>query len=193
MAVAVPAFAECGAMSDPRPRGGAGAVQGAYEEARTWIGRRSEPRPMDAAVDESRCKYFAALCEDGNPAYWDAQWAGSVFGAPLAPSGMLMSLLMPLPWKPGARGAAPSMALDVPLPGQTFINVETDCELLRPVRWGDRLSLCEEIGDISPEKRTRLGRGHFVTTRILLLDATQRRVAAITDVLFRFDAAGSGS
>jgi acyl dehydratase len=178
-------------MTAAHPRTDVGTAQGGYDEARSWIGRRSEPRPMDTAVDESRCKYFAALCEDGNPAYWDAEWAARVFGAPLAPSGMLMSLLMPLPWKPGGRGAAPSMAVDVPLPGRTFINVETDCELFRPVHWGDRLSLCEEILDISPEKHTRLGRGHFVTTRLLLLDAAQQPVAAITNVLYRFDAAAS--
>lgn len=180
-------------MSAAQPPVDVGTALGSYEEARAWIGRRSEPRPMDTAVDESRCKYFAALCEDGNPAYWDAEWAGHVFGAPLAPSGMLMSLLMPLPWKPGGRSAAPSMAVDVPLPGQTFINVETDCELFRPVRWGDRLSLCEEILDISPEKRTRLGRGHFVTTRVLLLDTAQENVAAITNVLYRYDTVGSDS
>lgn len=191
--MATPAFVEGSAMSDASARTDVGTAQGSYDEARTWIGRRSEPRPMDTAVDESRCKYFAALCEDGNPAYWDAEWASDVFGAPLAPSGMLMSLIMPLPWKPGGRGAPPTMALDVPLPGQTFINVETDCELFLPVRWGDRLSLYEEVLDISAEKHTRLGRGHFVTTQVVLLDVAQRRVAAITNVLYRFDAAGSGS
>jgi acyl dehydratase len=178
-------------MSSTHPQTDIGTALGSYDEARQWIGRRSEPRPMDTAVDESRCKYFAALCEDGNPAYWDAEWAGQVFGAPLAPSGMLMSLMMPLPWKPGGRSAVPTMALDVPLPGRTLINVETDCELLRPLRWGERLSLCEEMVDISPEKHTRLGRGHFVTTRLLLLDAARQPVAAITNVLYRYEAAGS--
>ncbi|MBY8964443.1 MaoC family dehydratase N-terminal domain-containing protein [Algiphilus sp. NNCM1] len=168
-----------------------GATVGSYLEARTWVGRRSEPRPVDTAVDESRCKYFAALCEDGNPAYWDAEWARHAFGAPLAPSGMLMSLMMPLPWKPDGRSAAPTMAIDVPLPGRTLINVETDCELFRPVHWGERLSLCEEMVDISPEKHTRLGRGHFVTTRLLLLDAAEQPVATITNVLYRYEAGGS--
>ncbi len=168
-----------------------GTALGSYEQARQWIGRRSQPRLMDTAVDESRCKLFAALSEDGNPAYWDQQWATAQFGAPLAPSGILMSLMMPLPWKPGGRSAVPTMAVDVPLPGRTLINVETDCELLRPVQWGDRLSLCEELVDVSPEKHTRLGRGHFVTTRLLLLDADQQPVATITNVLYRYEAADS--
>jgi len=101
-------------MNSAHPHTGVGTALGSYEEARQWIGRRSEPRPMDAAVDESRCKYFAALCEDGNPAYWDAEWAGRAFGAPLAPSGMLMSLMMPLPWKPCGRSAAPTSRYRAP-------------------------------------------------------------------------------
>ena len=61
----------------------------------------------------------------------------------------------------------------------------------RPVHWGERLSLCEEMVDISPEKHTRLGRGHFVTTRLLLLDAAEQPVATITNVLYRYEAGGS--
>lgn len=85
-------------------------------------------------MDESRCKRLAALSEDGNPAYWDQGWATARYEAPLAPSGLMMSLIMSLPWKPGASPAPASMAMDVPLLGRTFINVDTDCEFLRPVR-----------------------------------------------------------
>ncbi|MDT0496137.1 MaoC family dehydratase N-terminal domain-containing protein [Algiphilus sp. W345] len=178
-------------MSAGQTRTDVGTAQGCYHEARAWVGRSTGPRPLEAPPDESRCKYFAALCEDGNPAYWDTEWASHTFGAALAPSGMLMSLLMPLPWKPGGRGDPPSMALDVPLPGRTFINVETDCELLRSVHQGERLSVRETVVEISPEKSTRLGRGHFVTTRAELLDAGQQCVATITNVLYRFDAFGA--
>ncbi|MGB0956727.1 MAG: MaoC family dehydratase [Panacagrimonas sp.] len=169
-----------------------GTALGSYEQARQWIGRRSQPRLMDTAVDESRCKLFAALSEDGNPAYWDQQWATAQFGAPLAPSGLTMSLIMSLPWKPGGvPPSPPSLAVDVPLPGQTFINVDTDCEFLRPIRWGDHLSMYEEIMDISPEKNTRLGRGHFVTTCMNLLDTRDRLVARITNVLYRYETVAS--
>ena len=113
-------------MESTTQRSDVGTALGSYAQAREWIGRRSELRLTDVAVDESRCKLFAALSEDANPAYWDRQWATAQFGAPLAPSGMTMSLIMSLPWKPGgAPNAAPSLAVDVPLPGQTFINVDT--------------------------------------------------------------------
>ena len=145
-------------MESTTQRSDVGTALGSYEQAREWIGRRSELRLTDVAVDESRCKLFAALSEDGNPAYWDRQWATAQFGAPLAPSGMTMSLIMSLPWKPGGAPPAPaSLALDVPLPGQTFINVDTDCEFLRPIHWGDHFSVYEEIVDISPAFLRHLG------------------------------------
>ena len=179
-------------MASTTQRSDVGTALGSYAQAREWIGRRSELRLTDVAVDESRCKLFAALSEDANPAYWDRQWATAQFGAPLAPSGMTMSLIMPLPWKPGdAPLSQATLAVDVPLPGQTFINVDTDCEFLRPIRWGDHLSVYEEIVDISPEKNTRLGRGHFVTTCMNLLDTQGRLVARLTNVLYRYEAAES--
>lgn len=169
-----------------------GTSLGSYEQAREWIGRCSAVRQTDTAVDESRCKLFAALSEDGNPAYWDRQWASAQFGAPLAPSGLTMSLIMPPPWKPGSGSASPpSLAVEIPLPGQTFINVDTDCEFLRPIRWGDHFSVYEEIVNVGPEKTTRLGRGHFVTTRMNLLDAQGLLVARLTNVLYRYEAASA--
>lgn len=176
-------------MTDTDQRSDVGTAIGSYEQARAWIGHRGPTRQTDVPVDESRCKYFAALSEDGNPAYWDTAWATAHFGAPLAPSGLLMSLVMPLPWKPGGGpGALPSLALDVPLPGRTFINVETDCEFLRPVRWGDHLSIYEEIVDIGSEKTTRLGRGHFITSCMNMLDPSGELVARLTNVLYRYEA-----
>lgn len=176
-------------MGASTERTGIGTVVGRYEDALSWVGRRGPTRPVDVAVDESRCKYYAALSEDGNPAYWDAEWASARYGAPLAPSGMTMSLIMSLPWKPGAPADPASLAMDVPLPGTTLINVDTDCEFIRPIRWGDRLNVFEEIVDISTEKNTRLGRGHFVTTCMHLLDQGGRTVARLTNVLYRYELA----
>lgn len=176
-------------MTDSGARSDIGTVTGRYEDALVWVGRRTPLRALDVAVDESRCKLFAALCEDANPAYWDAEWASARYGAPLAPSGMTMSLIMSLPWKPGAPAEPASLAMDVPLPGTTFINVDTDCEFIRPIRWGDRLSVFEEVVEISGEKTTRLGRGHFVTTRMHLLDASGATVTRLTNVLYRYEAA----
>jgi len=45
-------------------------------------------------------KYYAAHLEDANPSYWDEDFATQAWGGIVSPPGMLMSWLMPLPWKP---------------------------------------------------------------------------------------------
>jgi hypothetical protein len=75
-----------------------------------------------------------------------------------------------------------------PLPGDTFVNASNETEYFLPILEGDRLHVVEELVEVSEEKRTALGVGHFVTTK-----GTYRRqdgavVAEMTNVLFRFTA-----
>jgi acyl dehydratase len=78
----------------------------------------------------------------------------------------------------------------VPLPGDTVVNISVDYSYLRPVRVGDRLRMVEELIDVSPEKTTRLGTGHFVTTSATFSvpagAAADEVVATQTNVLFRY-------
>jgi hydroxyacyl-ACP dehydratase HTD2-like protein with hotdog domain len=78
------------------------------------------------------------------------------------------------------------IVLRVPLPGTTFINASNEVEFLEPIVEGDVLTVTEELLSVSPEKRTRLGVGHFVQTQ-----ETYRRedgvvVAINRNILFRF-------
>jgi acyl-coenzyme A thioesterase PaaI-like protein len=72
------------------------------------------------------------------------------------------------------------------LPGTTFINAANDVEFLAPIVEGDMLTAVEELVSVSPEKRTRLGVGHFVET----LETYRRQdgtvVARSRNTLFRF-------
>jgi acyl dehydratase len=161
---------------------------GTYEEARAWIGRSSGFRLCEDEVNHASIKYFCSLVEDANPAYWDETWAREHWGGILSPPGMLFVWSMPLPWRPGgARGPA-TLATQVPLPGDTVINVSTDSEFLHPVRVGDRLGFEERVVEVSPEKRTSLGPGHFVTTEFEYRNQAGRVVALHRNVLFRFRA-----
>ena len=75
-----------------------------------------------------------------------------------------MGWLIPPPWLPNGERPIPSIAIRVPLPGTTFINASNDVELVTPILEGDRLKVVEEVVSVSPEKRTRVGVGHFVET-----------------------------
>lgn len=159
---------------------------GTYEDALRMVGARSEPRTAATPVSGARIQLFAAMVQDANRAYWDAEFARERWGGLLAPPGLLMGWLIPPPWLPQGRPPAASVVLRVPLPGTTFINAANDVEFLLPIVEGDLLTVVEEMVSVSPEKRTRLGVGHFVET----LETYRRQdgavVATSRNTLFRF-------
>ena len=163
---------------------------GTYEDALRMVGAKSEPRTAATPISGARIQLFAAMVHDGNRSYWDAEFARRTWGGLLAPPALLMGWLIPPPWEPpqqgSARPPAASVVLRVPLPGTTFINAANDVEFQQPIVEGDLLAVVEELVSVSPEKRTRLGVGHFVET----LETYRRRdgavVATCRNTLFRF-------
>ncbi len=159
---------------------------GTYEDALRMVGMAGEPRTAATPISGARIQLFAAMVRDGNRSYWDVEFARERWGGLAAPPALLMGWLIPPPWQPGGRPPSASLALRVPLPGTTFINAANDVELLHPILEGDLLTAVEELVSVSPEKRTRLGVGHFVET----LETYRRQdgavVAASRNTLFRF-------
>ena len=163
---------------------------GTYEDALQMVGATSQPRTAATAVSGARIQLFAAMVRDANRSYWDAEYARQTWGGLLAPPALLMGWLIPPPWQPpqqvSARPPAASVVLRVPLPGTTFINAANDVEFMQPIVEGDLLTVVEELVSVSPEKRTRLGVGHFVQT----LETYRRQDGAVVaesrNTLFRF-------
>lgn len=164
---------------------------GTYEDALRMVGATSEPRTAATAVSGARIQLFAAMVRDGNRSYWDAEFAREKWGSLPAPPALLMGWLIPPPWQPGGGVSASSIALRVPLPGTTFVNAANDVEFPLPVVEGDVLTVVDELVSVSPEKRTRLGVGHFVET----LETYRRQdgavVATSRNTLFRFTPGGA--
>jgi acyl dehydratase len=159
---------------------------GTYQDALRMVGVATEPRTAGTVVSAARIQMFAALVRDANPSYWDAEFAANTWGGLLAPPALLMGWLTSPPWEPTGRRPVPSIAIRVPLPGTTFINAANEAEFPLPIVEGDRLTVVEEVLSVSPEKRTRLGVGHFVETR----DTYRRQGGAVVarnrNTLFRF-------
>ena len=63
---------------------------GTYEDALRMVGVRSEPRFARTAVSASRIQHFASMVQDGNPSYWDAEFATDVWGGLVAPPALLI-------------------------------------------------------------------------------------------------------
>jgi acyl dehydratase len=158
---------------------------GTYDDAVQMVGVRTEPRSAGTAVSAARIHHFASMVHDGNPSYWDSDFAKQVWGGLVAPPALLMGLLIPPPWLPSDTPRVASIAIRVPLPGTTFINASNDVDFVAPILEGDRLCVVEEVVSVSPEKTTRLGVGHFVETceRYYRNDTV---VAVNRNTLFRF-------
>jgi acyl dehydratase len=164
---------------------------GTYEDALRMVGVATEPRTAGTVVSAARIQMFAATVQDGNPSYWDAEFAARTWGGLLAPPGLLMGWLVPLPWDPSGQPPVSAIALQVPLPGTTFVNAVNEAEFLLPIVEGDRLTMVQELVSVSPEKTTKLGVGHFIET----LDTFTRQDGAVVatnrNTLFRFTPAAS--
>jgi acyl dehydratase len=159
---------------------------GSYQDALRMVGVRTEPRVAGTAVSADRIQHFAAMVRDGNPSYWDPDFAARVWGGLVAPPALLMGLLIPPPWMPTVQPRLAGLSLRVPLPGTTFINASNDAEFLTPVLAGDVLHVVEELVAVSPEKTTKLGVGHFVETCESFYRDDGTLVATNRNTLFRF-------
>lgn len=177
-------------MSDEKADTGLDLAFGAYEDAVKMIGARGGVSFGDIDVNTPMIQYYAAMLEDPNPSYWDPAFAEEHWGGVVSPPGMLMTWSMRIPWSPNPPANEESLMTKVPLPGDTVINVETETEFLAPVYVGDRLNTVDQLVEISAEKTTRLGTGHFITTLATSRNQRGEIVGTNKNVLFRFKAGG---
>ncbi|MBK8131816.1 MAG: MaoC family dehydratase N-terminal domain-containing protein [Gammaproteobacteria bacterium] len=159
---------------------------GTYTDALKLVGQAGAKTVAEFSVTWEAIKVYCALVEDANPSYWDENYARRQWGGIVAPPGLLLSWCMALEWHPTKERKHYIMALRVPLPGDTLINVATSTEFDRHLYLGDRVSVQDRLVQISEEKDTRLGIGHFLTTEAEFLDQDGARVAVQTNQLFRY-------
>lgn len=139
------------------------------ESLRAKIGAEGAPEVARDAVNQAMIRHWCDAMEDDHPAYTDpASPEAAAFGGIVAPPAMLNAWTMP-----GLRGRPPGAespgggaygVLDAA--GYTSV-VATDCEheYLRYLRLGDHLHGFSRLEEVSEEKATALGVGHFITTR----------------------------
>ena len=159
---------------------------GTLEQARAMVGQRTAPRLAEAEVSWGMVKHFCAMTRDGNPSFWDPEFATAQWGGLVAPPAMLMTWLMPVEWSPTSAAPEPMLPARIPLPGPSMINGSNDTTYFLPVLVGDRLSVEEELLSVSDEKTTRLGVGHFLETLSVYRNQDDAVVAEVRNTLFRF-------
>jgi len=124
-------------------------------------------------VNVPMIRHWVAAFEDRNPVYLDADYAASTrFGGLVSPPLMLQTWTMATVEITGIRerGGAPVAATGTSplsvLDDAGFVATlasNSEFEIERYLRPGDVVSGTTVIEAISDEKRTRIGRGHFVT------------------------------
>ncbi|MFA7584770.1 MAG: MaoC family dehydratase N-terminal domain-containing protein [Novosphingobium sp.] len=167
---------------------GLGLAFGTYEQALTWIGRTTQANIGEVPVNAPMIQLYCSAVQDANPAYWDKDFAAQHWGGAIAPPGMLQTWTIPMQWRPEGRRTIAVMAALVPLPGDKPINVSTEFEYFEPVREGMIVTMTDRLEAISPEKTTRVGTGHFITSVSEYHDQHGTLLARATNVLFRYKA-----
>ena len=135
--------------------------------------RSGGPTVAPDPVNQPMIRHWAAAFEDDNPVYTDVEFAAaSRFGGIVAPPLMLQTWTMGTPMITGIRerGGAPQPSNDrgplTVFDEAGFIGTlasNSEFEINRYLRIGEVVSAATVIESISPEKTTRIGRGHFVT------------------------------
>jgi acyl dehydratase len=159
---------------------------GTVDEARALIGIRTPPRRAAFEVSWGMIQHFCAMTRDGNPSYWDVDFATQQWGGVVAPPAMLLTWLMSPDWNPVTGVPEPMLPARIPLPGPSMINGANDTTFHLPVHVGDRLTVEEELVSVSDLKSTRLGDGHFLETLSVFRNQHGELVAEVTNTLFRF-------
>ncbi|ARF56492.1 bifunctional MaoC family dehydratase N-terminal/OB-fold nucleic acid binding domain-containing protein [Streptomyces gilvosporeus] len=144
--------------------GGDGVASGLYERLKAYEGRAAVTGGVGKdPVNAPMIRHWCEAMGDTHPAYRGPD--------AIAPPTMLQA------WTMGglsghAEGSGRSTAYDelfalLDDAGYTSV-VATDCEqeYLRPLRPGDRVRFDAVIESVSERKSTKLGAGHFVTTRM---------------------------
>lgn len=147
-------------------------------------------------VNEPMIHHWCDAIGDRNPAYLDRDFAAtSVHGGVIAPPAMLQAWTMrglrpDTPEEAAAKRAAgdrKSVLQVLDENGYTSV-VATNCEqeYLRPLRPGDQLTHTVEVESVSPEKKTGLGVGRFVTQLYRFFDAQGELVGTMRFRILKF-------
>ena len=134
------------------------------------------PQVAPDPVNQPMIRHWAAAFEDANPVYVDPEAAAaSRHGQIVAPPLMLQTWTMATPKITGIgeRGGSPVEAEDTGRPSPIQVLDEagftatlasnSEFEIERYLHVGETVTAETVVEDISDEKQTRLGKGHFLT------------------------------
>jgi hypothetical protein len=160
-------------------------------------GGSGKPTVAPDPVNQPMIRHWCYALDDMNPVYLDPEFAEkSRFGGIVSSPVMLQTWTMPAPKIEGIaeRGGVPmemgrNPASFIEDAGFTsIVATNSEFEIERYPRLGDVISVTQEFEDISDEKRTSLGTGHFVTWLSTYTDQNGEVLGRQRFRVFRFKA-----
>ena len=141
--------------------------QDIYERLQRMVGEKAGPFEAADEVNKAMIRHWCEAMEDANPLYSDENYARkSRYGGVIAPPQMVQAYCIPPLWPkrelPDPQAKAVRMMDEAGYSG--VVATTTSQEYFKPMRLGDRLSYKLKFVSVSPEKTTRLGTGHFLTS-----------------------------
>jgi uncharacterized OB-fold protein/acyl dehydratase len=153
-------------------------------ELRSFIGTTGAPQVARDPVNVPMIRHWCDAMGETSPLYTDeAAAAAGPFGGIVGPPTMLD--VWDKPGLPAKRVDGPQAAVITRLEAQGYtsvVAVNSELEFARFVRPGEVLSGTQALEEVSEEKQTGLGIGHFVTTRTRFSNQDGEHAG---DVLFR--------
>ena len=164
-----------------------------HEQLVAQVGRRGSVQRARDPVNGPAIRTWCDAMSEANPYYTDeAAAAAGPHGGLVAPPATINMWTMP-----GlVMGGQPQRATDEPQAGvytmlddAGFVGVvatNSDQVYRRYLRPGDHLSQQTTLVDVSPQKQTALGVGHFVTTEVEYADQDGDPVGSVSFRIFKF-------
>jgi hypothetical protein len=159
------------------------------EKQQALIGRETAPVAAPYAINVAMARHWCEMVEDANPIYFDEGYARETWlQGTFAPPAMLYTWGRPPVWPETRRESGVDQ---LSLEGcNTTVAVNAVQEYFQPLRYGDVLTITNKIANVSDEKTTRLGTGHFVTMVDTFRNQFGQVVGTHTFTLFTYRPAG---
>ena len=139
-----------------------------YDELKAMVGEEGERLVAVDEVCKPMISHWCEAMQDGNPLYTDEEYAKkSKYGNIIAPPTMTLTWTMPPLWPPVERPLHPFEKFLAKLDEAGFYGIlitNVAQKYYRPLFPGDHITFTYKVTDVSPQKKTGLGNGHFVTT-----------------------------
>lgn len=161
-----------------------------YEELKVLVGQEGARLVAVDEVCKPMIRHWCEAMQDGNPLYTDEEYGRkSKYGSTIAPPTMLLTWTMPPLWPPREQPPHPFEQFLEKLEKAGFYGIiitNVAQKYYRPLLPGDRVTFTYKITDVSPEKKTSLGNGHFVTTTFIFDNQKGEAVGAQSLTLLKY-------